>query len=187
MKPIFIFNAPPQTGKDTICNSLMNDHMLCINTASFKDPMFDIFLSSTGMVRREFEKLYATEGWKDTPNEITGGKTPREFLIHISEVFIKPIFGGGYFGFFLKNHIKQFESSHGEPIAWVIPDGGFPDEVKALEDEFGDRVVVIQLEREGKRDFGKDSRNWVTGKKTFRFDTSRGNDEVISILKELLM
>lgn len=186
MKPIFIFNAPPQTGKDTICSAIFN-LMLGVNTASFKDPMFDIFLSSTGMLRREFEKLYVTEGWKDTPNEITGGKTPREFLIHISEVFIKPVFGSDYFGFFLKNHIKQFESMHGESVAWVIPDGGFPDEVRALEDEFGDRVIVIQLEREGKRDFGNDSRNWVTGKKTFRFDTSKGNDEVISIIKDLLV
>lgn len=186
MKPIFIFNAPPQTGKDTICNSIFNLR-LGVNTASFKDPMFDIFLSSTGMLRDKFEKLYATEGWKDTPNEITGGKTPREFLIHISEVFIKPIFGNDYFGLFLKNHIKQFESTHGESVSWVIPDGGFPAEIKILEEEFGERVIIIQLEREGKRDFGNDSRNWVSGKKTFRFDTSKGNDEVVSIIKDLLV
>jgi len=149
--------------------------------------MFDIFLSATGMFRDEFTKAYSIDGWKDTPNEITGGKTPREFLIHISETFIKPVFGKEYFGMFLKNHINQFEKVHGEPIAWLIPDGGFNDEIQALEKEFGDRVIVIQLEREGKRDFGNDSRNWVTGKKTFRFDTSKGNDEVISIIKDLLV
>lgn len=187
-QPIFILNAPPQTGKDTILNQLGDDNVFHATT-TFKRPMFEMFATTVGLPMNRLEALYDTPGWKDSPQRITDGKTPRDLMIHISENYIKPFFGKDYYGKFLANHIKQSEEGYGAALPWVIPDGGFQEEVDALVNMFGDRVYVIQLEREGHRDFNGDSRNYVATTndlRNYRFDTSNGNGNVINFIKELI-
>lgn len=189
MKPIFILNAPPQTGKDTIARKIMERNH--VNTCAMKDPMFQVFCSTVGLPFSEFMRLYETPGWKDNPQEITNGKTPRELMIHISENFVKPFFGEDYYGKALGTYIEQFEQTHGTK-AWVIPDGGFQGEYDAFKAIHGDRVHLIALYREGHEDFGTDSRNWIfdwdydshNGAKDF--NTTEGNEEVIKFMEEII-
>lgn len=191
MKPIFVLNAPAQTGKDTIANHFVDDSSIL--KAAFKDPMYEIFMATTGLNRKEFHDLYETPGWKDTPQEITNGKTPRELMIHISENFIKPFYGKDYFGKWVGEYIQRVErDAIGEEVVWVIPDSGFQHEYDALKAIHGDRLILISLEREGRRDFGGDSRNWVFDWElceehgAIHFDTTDGNEEVIKIMKEAI-
>ena len=187
MKPIFILNAPPQTGKDTIANELLDKTESGLR--SFKAPMFSVFCSTVGLDYSVFEKLYNTQGWKDSPQEITNGRTPRELMIHISENYVKPFFGEDYYGKATADSIKQHEERYSER-AWVIPDGGFQGEFDAFKEIHGDRVVLVQLYREGHETFAGDSRNWVYDWKKYPeegavvFDTTKGNENVINFIVE---
>lgn len=186
MSKIIILNAPPRCGKDTIANVL--NEKGGFRTASFKYPLFNIFIHTTGMPSSEFFELYEQEGWKDSPAEFLNGKTPRSLLQHISENFIKPFYGPDYFGQWIADYIGFFEQDAEKEFNWVIPDGGFKPELAALEAKFGDRVHVVQLEREGYRDFGTDTRGYVgtdLGSNTHRFDTTNGNEQVIEELLKI--
>lgn len=179
-RPIFILNAPPRVGKDTICNEVQG-RIFAIDTC-FKLPMYQIAANALGMSLPGFMDQYETEGWKDT-YEISPGKTVRDLMIGISESLIKPLFGKDYFGIRLTDYI--FDREYGDDqLTWIIPDGGFTEEVEPLLHAYGKRVIIIQLEREGHRDFGTDSRNWINipGVETYRFDTTGGNNEVIDFI-----
>lgn len=192
-QPIFILNAPPQTGKDTIAAEVLRS--TSAGTCAFKDPMFYMFCTTTGLDFYDFMELYETPGWKDSPQGVTNGKTPRELMIHISENYTKPFFGKDYYGKWLAKYIENTEENLGEQRAWVIPDGGFQPEFDAFKRILGDRVHLIRIEREGHRDFSGDSRNWIydvtdtpegleeNGK---WFDTTDGNDKAIEYIKSLI-
>ncbi|MGL5579354.1 MAG: hypothetical protein ACRDCE_00045, partial [Cetobacterium sp.] len=146
--------------KDTVAE-YMTQFDPSIVTGSFKEPIFHVFRQviphDMAMI---LDELYNTPGWKDTPNEELNGKTPRELMIHISENFIKPFFGETYYGKSLADTIEGFESDFVQ-CAWVIPDGGFYEEIDEVYKVFGDRVIVVQFTRPGFESFTGDSRNFV--------------------------
>lgn len=158
---IFVLNAPKRCGKDTAAR-FMQTYCEDMRSISFKDPIFNVFLATTGMDQYEFHELYATDDWKDEPQDFLGGKTVRDMLIHISENFIKPFYGDDYYGVSLAKMLMAAEDKIGQEVPWVIPDCGFDSEVDALVELLGSRVVVVQFHREGFTDFGSDSRDWVT-------------------------
>ncbi|MGL5579850.1 MAG: hypothetical protein ACRDCE_02645, partial [Cetobacterium sp.] len=76
MNKIFILNAPPQTGKDTIAKEVVKE---CgARVASFKYPMYNLFVHTTGIPASEFFEKYEEKGWKDSPQDFLGGKKPRD-------------------------------------------------------------------------------------------------------------
>lgn len=181
-KKIFILNSPPRCGKDTIASECSR---LGCYQASFKEPLYRIVSSTLNMSLDRFMDFYNMDDWKDKKFKHLGGKSVRDLMIHTSENYVKPFFGKDYFGKELANYI--IEVAEDDEIV-VIPDGGFKEEVLALTDAFGfDKVEILQISREGYRDFGNDSRNWINidEVKTVKFDTTSGNDEVIQyIMKE---
>lgn len=187
MSKIFIMNAPPRCGKDTIAQELIEKGGF--KTAAFKYPLFNIFIHTTGMPSSEFFELYEQGDWKDTPADFLNGKSPRNLLQHISEQFIKPFFGSDYFGNWIADYIAFAEQDAEKEFNWVISDGGFKPELAALEKKFGDRVHVVQLEREGYRDFGTDTRGYVATDlpdNVHRYDTSGGNDATIGAILKIV-
>lgn len=193
MKPIFILNAPPQTGKDTIAAEVLR--RTDAGTCAMKDPMFQVFCATVGLGYYEFMELYETPGWKDSPQGITNGETPRELMIHISENFVKPFFGDDYYGKALAKQIEDVENQLDGQRSWVIPDGGFQGEFDAFKRIHGDRVILIRMEREGKREFSGDSRNWIydvrdtpEGLEEYGkwFDTTEGNEKVIKFMVDMI-
>lgn len=186
---IVLINAPAGTGKDTIGKALVEEGFA---PEAFKAPLFWLVPEAMEMNSWDFAFNYEDKiGWKDDKSGVYGlpvGKSVRDLMIHTSENFIKPFFGKDYFGRSLARRIKEEEDTLGYKIYWVITDGGFDAEVFALINEFGHRVRIVQVEREGHRSFEGDSRDWlnVAGVETYRFDTTEGNERVIRFILDKL-
>jgi hypothetical protein len=178
-KKIYILNAPPQCGKDTIAQELSRSFG-CYQ-GSFKEPLFQVVSEVIGYDFDKFITLYNRDnGWKDKPQ--FNGKSIRALMIHTSENYLKPFFGKDYFGVQLANDFKHNTT---ERDIVVVSDGGFEEEVLVLVKEFGyDKVEVLQISREGFTSFEGDSRNWINidGVKTVKFDTTNGNGCVINYI-----
>lgn len=158
MAKIIILNAPPHAGKDTIGNMLIDTtNFYHIVHMSFKAPMFKIAKAMLGESGYDkFMAAYNDRNQKEKPQAFLNGKSPREFMIWISEDVIKPQFGKQYFGERFSQDAKQLGRFH--PI--ICTDGGFPDEViKLVED--GHKVKLCRLHRTGFT-FQGDSRDYIS-------------------------
>lgn len=153
MNKVIILNAPPACGKDTIGQIIYNMNW-GVRLLSFKQPMFDIARSMLGDGDFDsFMDLYNDRRYKEQPSPLLGNKSPRQFMIWLSEEVMKPVFGEEYFGRRMVENVKAVRSSS------VITDGGFPEETIALI-KAGIQVHVCRLHREGFT-FGGDSRNYL--------------------------
>lgn len=140
---IIILNGPPWSGKDTIAGLLAKHGKYYIE--SFKIPMHAMAIAMTGWSEFEWHSKYNNRSLKEVPQDELGGKTFREFMIHISEDMMKPLFGKAVFGDLMATRIRR-EWAYGTGGV-VVSDGGFPDEVYPLL-SVGD-VHVVRLHRDG--------------------------------------
>lgn len=155
MKKVIILNGPPGCGKDTLSGIM--DEIGGFYVHSFKKPMFEIAEAMLGQASfREFMRLYNDRDTKDMPCDLLGGMSPREFFIHISESFVKPIMGKQHFGDLASEGVHEALSHV------VFSDGGFPDEVKSLvfSKHSMYEVFLVRLHREGYT-FEGDSRDYI--------------------------
>lgn len=155
MSKVIILNAPPACGKDTIGSIIADMNQIYgVRMLSFKAPMFEIARAILGDSRFEyFMFLYEDRLYKEEPESMLNGKSPREFMIWISESIIKPEFGNNYFG------LRMVEAVKSGSAPAIITDGGFSEETIALI-EAGIQVHVCRLHREGFT-FEGDSRNYL--------------------------
>ena len=157
MAKIIILNAPPHAGKDTIGNKLVDSTRLYhVAQLSFKAPMFEIAKAMLG--ERDYDRFmaaYNDRSQKEKGQSFLNGKSPREFMIWISEDVIKPQFGNNYFGKRFSERARELGRFN--PI--ICTDGGFPDEVIQLIED-GHVVKLCRLHREGFT-FEGDSRNYI--------------------------
>lgn len=152
MKTVIILNGPPGCGKDTIQRHMA--HRYTLESRSMKEPMFDVVRSMLGETTfKRFMADYDDRNEKESPQEYLGGKSPRQFMIWISEDVIKPLFGKRHFGNLAAEKLEK------ERRTAVFSDGGFPDEVEALV-EAGFKVKLIRLHRDGFT-FEGDSRDYI--------------------------
>lgn len=89
MKNVIILNGAPGIGKDTIAEIISRKWQY--KNLSFKQPMFAIaraVLGSTDFAR--FTARYHDRKHKEVKCDFLGDRSPREFMIHISENFVKP-------------------------------------------------------------------------------------------------
>lgn len=152
---IIILNGPPNCGKDTIANILKGRNYFA--KTEFKKTMFNAALGLSGLSESEFLLRYNNRDLKEVAWNKLGGLSCREFMIHISEDVMKPLFGKDVFGKRASSICKEFEKSGFNNI--VFSDGGFIDEVKALHDS-GLHVLVVRLHRDN-CDFNGDSRSYL--------------------------
>lgn len=153
MKKVFVFNSPPNSGKDVVANHLAET--FGFNISSFKTRLIEITQAVYGVSEFEWGLLYTREG-KETPhwklkNSRNGEwMSPRQALIYISEEVIKPKYGKDFFGLSLVKELKDGVT--------LIPDGGFVEEVIPLIEAVGkENVIKVVIEREGCT-FDNDSR-----------------------------
>ena len=122
-KVVLIMNAPPGSGKDTLAGDddwcqrvgdmLLVDYQIdkggpfsCdVKHISFKRGMFDILPSilNVGLDpddANEFYDRYDDRALKEQPWDKLGGLSPRQFMIFLSENFMKVVFGKDVFGKF---------------------------------------------------------------------------------------
>ena len=154
MKKVIILSAPPGAGKDTIANLI--EANCDYEMMMFKRPMFDIARSMLGdFGYAKFMHLYNDRKTKEVPCDLLGGKSPRQFLIWISEDVIKPVFGKDYFG----RRAADAVNLSGDHV--VFSDGGFIDEVMSLAWNTHDTEIhIVRLHREGFT-YDGDSRSYI--------------------------
>lgn len=154
MQKVIILNAPPGAGKDTIGNRIAMIAPWFCRMRSFKKPMFEIARAMLGeRLYKNFIDAYNDREQKEKPQAFLNGKSPRQFMIWISEKVIKPQFGNQYFGRRMVEQIRECD----DPV--IITDGGFSDEIKSLIGA-GFEVHICRLHRDGYT-FAGDSRNYL--------------------------
>lgn len=159
---VLFFNGPPGCGKDTISNLLAERSSQPVMQMKFADPLKDQCAVLLGVTREELELI------KDLPHPALGGGTPRQYLIGLSEKYIKPVYGDQFFGNVAANKIRR--SLHKGRIAFS--DSGFLSEAIPVVNQCGlANCAKIEIHRKGK-DFSNDSRSYwhMQGLQEFRYD-----------------
>lgn len=155
MAKVIILNGPAGCGKDTLAIALV-EMGFAKGTASFKNPMFNIALAALGPdVYHEFLDGYDDRARKEKPEGFLNGLSRRQFMIAISEQFIKPVLGSDYFGRYLAENFPD-----GDEV-FVVSDGGFASEVAPIV-AAGHDVRIVRLHRDGYT-FEGDSRGYLYG------------------------
>ena len=183
-KVVLIMNAPPGAGKDTLAGDddwcqLVGDILLAdyqfdkggrfscdVEHISFKSGMFDILpsvlhvgLDPDGV--SEFYDRYDDRALKEQPWDKLGGLSPRQFMIFLSENFMKVVFGKDVFGKFSARLASYPVYGAGGEVC-VFSDGGFTEEVNEVAKAVGaENVYVLQWEAEG-CSFDNDSRRYLS-------------------------
>lgn len=160
MATIVILNGPPGVGKDTLARLLAAKRNQfygrnCAKVMEFKAPMFALAKTAAGLTQAEWDYCYRRDQ-KERAQPQLGGLSARQYMIKISEEWIKPVFGNQHFGKLAKASIKEAE--------WQIEhfyfsDGGFIDELIPLCDEH--TVYVVRLHSDG-YSYEGDSRSYLT-------------------------
>lgn len=153
-RPMYIIlNGASETGKSTLIAQglmyrfgLINDThpslYLRVLQDSFANPMKHFIATTLGVKYSELKK--------NTMMAVLQGYTPREFLIHLSEHYIKERYGDDAYGRWLEHRVLRLIPI---PDLVIIDDGGFPAERAVL----GHLAKVVRVNRPGKT-FEGDSR-----------------------------
>lgn len=154
-RPMYIIlNGASETGKSTLIarglmwrfdeinNNVHEEKQLSVVQDSFANPMKHFIATTLGVKYSELKK--------NTMMAVLQGYTPREFLIHLSEHYIKERYGDDAYGRWLEHRVLRLEPI---PDLVIIDDGGFPAERAVL----GSLARVVRVTRPEKT-FEGDSR-----------------------------
>ena len=94
-KTVVLLNSPAGAGKDTI--GAMLAEVLFGDVCQFKDKLFEIAILAANVSETEWFLRYNQRELKEKPWDKLGGLTQREYLIRISEEWVKPTLGDDYF------------------------------------------------------------------------------------------
>jgi len=156
---VLILNAPPNSGKDSIADYLVEHHGYI--KLSFKSALFEMLYKVFSIDNPEwFMQTHYTRETKGQPCSLLriGDRimSPREALIFLSESVVKPLWGDAYFGTRAAQHIDVSKDN-----MYVFPDGGFIEELIPLVDRVGaENITVVKIQRDG-CSFQNDSRDYV--------------------------
>lgn len=144
-----LLNGPPQCGKTTIaaptlCAELRK-YFSNIHQDSFAAPMKHYLATSLSVKYSDLKK--------DIPIAELSGYSPREFLIDLSENYMKERYGEDIFGRLLHYRTMRINPL---PRFVISDDCGFDVERDSLP-----KTVTIRIERPG-YDFTSDSRNYLS-------------------------
>ncbi len=150
---IVVLNGPPSSGKDTIAEYLTEHHGYA--EARFKTKLVQIALMISQISGFDWCTRYDDRELKETPWDRLGGLSQREYLIKISEDWVKPLHGESYFGDVLAQRIKY----NYEGMDVILSDSGFVEEIKPVL-ALGISTLIVRLYREG-CSFDGDSRDYL--------------------------
>jgi hypothetical protein len=170
MPKVVILNCPKRSGKDAV-GLYLKDVGLPVELVSFKEKLIEIALCVSMIPKQEWDQRYEYD--KEVPWDKLGGLSQREYLIKISEDWVKPVHGKDYFGKALVEKVKSFNDNN---LFYIVTDGGFNEETQTVIDAFGiNNVMIMQWCRNGSNWDG-DSRNWVTCAPERTFQLENNND-----------
>lgn len=154
---VIILNGPPGSGKDTLAKLLVESYKLRGVNAQvfeFKAIMFKIAKLVSGASGELWDELYSREQ-KELPQAFLGGLSARQFMIRISEEWMKPTFGPGILGQLAYKDVRD----SGCELA-IFSDGGFQSEVEPFQRP-GVHLHVMRLYPSWDSSFDGDSRNYL--------------------------
>lgn len=162
---IIITNGPPRSGKDTLCNLILEGitgHDLI--PLSYKKTLYVGVARRYGLSVEAVFQMNADTLIKDEPCSIFDGLSVRQALIYESENVIKKKYGPQ--GVAIQT-FKLLEEEYGKErlknAVLYCSDGGFNSELQAAYDFFGigvEDVYIVRLLREG-CSFKGDSREYL--------------------------
>ena len=107
--------------------------------------------------------------------------SPREALVYVSEIVIKPRFGDKYFG------LAAADATRDDKHGTVFSDGGFQSELSSVVDEVGEEnVYIVQFTRGDKKDFLGDSRGWLQPYGNIHLLQTTNDGTIDEIVEEIL-
>ncbi|AEZ65076.1 putative ATP-binding protein [Aeromonas phage phiAS7] len=170
---VIILNGPPGSGKDTLAKLLVESYKkrgVNAQVFEFKDIMFKIAKLVSGASDELWDEMYARDQ-KELPQAFLGGLSARQFMIRISEEWMKPLFGAGILGQLAFKAVKE----SGCDLA-IFSDGGFPDEVAPFERP-DIHLHIMRLYPSWDSSFDGDSRNYLfnTGLRASNIKLQWGN------------
>lgn len=171
-----VFNGPPGSGKDEACEFLKT--MYGFKHLRFKDQLFVDAIHHYGVSLNWFMNGYHDRSIKERKEDMLGGISRRDALIHVSENIIKPQKGKDYYGTQVANLIDQISD-------YCFSDGGFIEEIQPLINTLGtNRLCIVQLFRDG-CNFSSDSRSYLNGVLEDTFIIKKKTDHVRQIVETL--
>ncbi len=172
---LIILNGPPGCGKDTIARLFVKQ--LMHTELRFKGELVRVALLIARISEVTWNERYNNRALKEAPWDLLGGLTQRQYLIKVSEEWIKPVFGKGYFGKALANEAAAL----GRDV--VVSDGGFIEEVGAVIAGTDHEIHVVRLHRQGFTYEG-DSRSYVYNSGAIEHDVALvGGEPDLAVLE----
>jgi len=148
---IILLNAPPNTGKDTIADYVVEKYGF--TKEQFKNPLFTIASTLLGMTLEGFLLKYQDRRWKESKHLLLGISI-RELLIKISEEWTKPLLGNRAFGVLAAERMQHNTN-------YIFSDSGFIEELDPIVEKFGaENIIVVRIMREG-CSYNGDSRGYL--------------------------
>lgn len=152
-RTIIVLNGPPNSGKD-VCAKYLEENDIGMHV-EMKTKLIEIACVMADISERAWYCRYDNRELKEQPWDVCGGLSQRQFLIKISEEWVKPLFGKDYFGVMANNELMATPTEK----VFIFSDGGFVEELKGLADKDTD-LLIIRLHRPG-ADYSGDSRSYV--------------------------
>lgn len=153
-----VLSGPPGCGKDTIANIFVDTGFFV--KRQFKDVLYEHTAKHFKVDLDKFIHYASERSLKDSKSLAgLGGRTPRQALIHVSEDIYKPREGSDYFGRVEASSVEEYFRRVDSTSYVIYPDGGFPDELGAIDNSY-DCIFVVRLHRDG-FSFEGDSRNYI--------------------------
>lgn len=153
---IYLLNGPPRSGKDTLAKQL-------------EESLFALHLKLVYPLRKASMAFFDAVDYEVAKTNLHSVfcRNLREFMIDLSDKYIKPVYGKLVFVELLWREIQKHETEAnwllGPPFNYVISDCGFQHEYEyflALEKQGLCNVVLVHLVREG-CSFANDKRNYI--------------------------
>ena len=204
---VIILNSPKDSGKDTIADAICSK-LKSVKHRQFKQKLYectatlfnwnlDTFryaaehrvlkeepVATLAIPSAEFHKITALTKSNRAftiDDNYNVPISPREALIYVSEIVIKPRFGDRYFG------LATAGSTREDKDGSVCSDGGFQEELYPVVDVVGEEnVYIVQFTRGDKKDFLGDSRDWLQAYGNIHLLNTTNDGTIDEIVEEIL-
>lgn len=185
MGTAILLNAPKRAGKDTtglLLQGIAHEQDVKFKGVKFTEPLDAGLKALLGLSPEQYAHIREAE--KDTPMRQLGGRTIREWLMHVSETTIKPVMGKQHFGTLCGRKVRTCLVLGSLVVA---TDSGFQEEAEGFAREVGlDRCVQIRIHRKGTQ---WDSRSYwrVGGMRSAELHNDGTIEELDSNLRHVLV